>query len=97
VEIQIIHEATIDNPNSFEEVEIWMDLYMLSYEDTHDTPGGSDITIKQWGIIKEHENGTIEYSDEQPEWITSKMLDEKAEEAFGRYKDIADEDPFADY
>lgn len=97
MEIQIIHEATIFNPKAIEEVEIWMDLYMLSYEDTHDTPGGSDITIKQWGIIKEHENGVIEYSDEQPNWVTQNMLDEKAEEAFGRYKDIADEDPFADY
>jgi len=96
MEIQIIHETTLDNPEAIEEVEIWMDLYMLSYEDSHDTPGGSDITIKDWGLIKEHENGTIEYSDEKPEWATNKMLDEKAEEAFGRYLDIMDEDPFAE-
>lgn len=96
MEIQIIHEATIADPESFEDFHIWMDLYMLSYEDTYDTPGESDITIKDWGLIYETENNSIYYSDDKPEWITSKMLDEKAEEAFGRYKDIADENPFAD-
>lgn len=96
MEIQIIHETIIDNPDSFEEVEIWMDLHMLSYEDTYDTPGGSEITIKDWGVIGEITSGNISYTDFKPEWITKEMLDEKAEEAFGRYKDIADENPFAD-
>ena len=96
MDIQIIHETTIDNPDSFEEVEIWMDLHMLSYEDTYDTPGGSEITIKDWGVIGEITSGNISYTDFKPEWITTQMLDEKAEEAFGRYKDIADENPFAE-
>ncbi len=96
MEIQIIHETTIDNPDSFEEVEIWMDLHMSSYEDTYDTPGGSEINIKDWGVIGEITSGNISYTDFKPEWITTEMLDEKAEEAFGRYKDIADENPFAE-
>ena len=96
MDIQIIHETTINNPDSFEEVEIWMDLHMSSYEDTYDTPGGSEINIKDWGVIGEITLGNISYTDFKPEWITTEMLDEKAEEAFGRYKDIADENPFAE-
>ena len=96
VEIRIIHETILENPEAIEEIEIWMDLYLASYEDSHDTPGGSDIEIKEWGVIKEHENGTFEYSDDKPNWVTFNALYEKAEEAFGRYKDSMDENPFAE-
>ena len=96
MEIRIIHETKLENPDSFEEVEIWMDLYLASYEDTHDTPGGSDIEIKDWGVITEDEKGHISYTDIRPDWITFNALYEEAEIAFGRYKDRIDEDPFAE-
>ncbi len=96
MEIQIIHEATISNPEAIEEIEIWMDLHMLSYEDSHDTPGGSDIEIKDWGVIEINGANQIFYTDIKPNWVTFNALYEKAEEAFGRYKDIADENPFAE-
>ena len=96
VEIRIIHETTLENPEAIEEVEIWMDLYLSSYEDTHDTPGGSDIEIKDWGIIIEDEKGHIIFTDTRPNWVTFNALYQEAEIAFGRYKDMADENPFAE-
>ena len=96
VEIRIIHETTLENPEAIEEVEIWMDLYLASYEDSHDTPGGSDIEIKEWGVIEEDEKGHISYTDVKPNWVTFNALYQEAEIAFGRYKDMADENPFAE-
>jgi hypothetical protein len=96
VEIRIIHETTLENSEAIEEVEIWMDLYLASYEDTHDTPGGSDIEIKDWGVIEEDERGHISYTDVKPNWVTFNALYQEAEIAFGRYKDMADENPFAE-
>jgi hypothetical protein len=96
VEIRIIHETTLENPKAIEEIEIWMDLYLASYEDSHDTPGGSDIEIKEWGVIEEDEKGHISYTDVKPNWVTFNALYQEAEIAFGRYKDMADENPFAE-
>ena len=96
VEIRIIHETTLENPEAIEEIEIWMDLYLASYEDSHDTPGGSDIEIKDWGVIEEDEKGHIFYTDVKPNWVTFNALYQEAEIAFGRYKDMADENPFAE-
>ena len=62
MEIQIIHETTLENPESFEEVEIWMDLYLASGKDTYDTPGYTDIQIKDWGVIDENRNLQLQAS-----------------------------------
>ena len=94
MEIQIIHETILENPDSFEEVEIWMDLYLASGKDTYDTPGYTDIQIKDWGVIDE--NSKPVYTNIQPNWVTEKMLDREAEIAFGKYTDMMDENPFAD-
>lgn len=94
MEIQIIHETTLEDPDSFEEIEIWMDLYLASSNDTYDTPGYSDIQIKDWGVIDE--NSKPVYTNIQPNWVTEKMLNGEAEIAFGKHTDMMDENPFAD-
>lgn len=94
--IDIIYETKVENPDSFEEVEIWMDLHLESSEDSYDTPGSSSINIRDWGVIGEISSGYISYTDFKPEWVTEAMLNEEAEEAYGRQLDIMDENPFAD-
>ena len=96
MDINIIYEGNLEDPNSFEEIEVWLDLHLESSEDTYDTPGSSNIDIRDWGVISEVTSGRISYTDFKPEWVTESMLNKLAEEAYGRQLDIMDENPFAD-
>lgn len=96
MDINIIYEGNLEDPNSFEEIEVWLDLHLESSEDTYDTPGSSNIDIRDWGVILEDERGHISYTQLQPPWVTESMLNKLAEEAYGRQLDIMDENPFSD-
>ena len=55
----------LENPDTGEIIDIWIDVEKITYPDTYDTPGLLEENILNWGV---------ENTNEQPEWVTNQML-----------------------